>query len=904
MIASLLATKLHVPPRRTNVVQRSHLIARLNDGLQRKLTLICAPAGFGKTTLVSAWLMECARPVAWLSLDEADSDPTRFMHYLIAALQTIAPTVGIDAIAMLQSAQPASHEAMLTSLINDLVALNNEVVLVLDDYQLIEHDIVERAISFLIEHMPPQLHLVIISRAEPQVPLARWRVRNQLNELRAADLRFNDNEAAAFLNHVMGLNLTTDAVATLEQRTEGWIAGLQLAALSMQGRADLEQCVKAFAGNHRYIQDYLIEEMLDHQPQHVRDFLLRTSILERLNGSLCDAVTEQTGSQAQLAALEHKNFLIVPLDDTRQWYRYHHLFADVLRDQLKANQPETIANLHQRASIWYEQHGWLSDAIHHALQAENVAHAADLIERAAPAMRQSRQDATLLSWFKTLPDDVFHARPVLSINAVGAYLAHGDLAGAELRLHDAERWHDTAMQFRERSADLPAHMIVVDDQTLRRLPESIALYRAALMLAHGDITQTMIFAQQALDLVADDDHLICGAATALLGLSHWTSGDLNAACYAYSNGMMRLQRAGHIADAIGGVTALADIYITQGRLHEAMHTYERGLQLAIEHGMPSLRGTADMYVGMSEIMRERNDLAAAEHMIARSQAQGEHIGFPRHPYRWRVALAHLRMAQGNVDDALRLMNEAERVYVSDFFPDVQPIAAIKARAWIALGRLDATLNWVRDHKVSVQDQLSFMREFEHITLARLLLAQASITHDDQALNDLRNFLERLLDAATAGERTGSVIEILLLQSLAHQLYGDISAALQSLAHALKLAEPEGYVRVFVDEGQPLVTVLQTASTHGIAPNYVSQLLNAFGVTTQKPHVPQSLIEPLSEREHAVLRLLKTDLSGPEIAQELVISLNTLRTHTKNIYAKLGVNSRRAAVRQAQELDLF
>jgi LuxR family maltose regulon positive regulatory protein len=907
----MLATKLYFPPPRANVVLRPRLSQRLNEGLHRKLTLISAPAGFGKTTLVSEWLAVCGRPVAWLSLDDGDSDPTRFLTYFVAALQTIAPTVGVGVLGVLQSAQPPPPEAILTVLLNDIAAVADSFVLVLDDYHLIDAQSVDTALLFLLEHMPPQMHLVITTREDPQFPLARLRVRDQMTELRASDLRFTPAEAAAFLKEVMDIDLAVADVAALESRTEGWIAGLQLAALSMRGRTDIGQFVRAFAGDNRYVVDYLVEEVLQRQPERVRSFLLQTSMLDRLYGPLCDAVTGQERGQAQLEALERGNFFVVPLDDTRHWYRYHHLFADVLATHLRVEQPDLVVTLHRRASAWYEQHGSATDAIRHALAAQDFARAANLIELAVPAMSRSRQAATLLGWLMSLPNELIRARPVLSVAYAHLLLDGGEIDGVEDRLRDAEWWLDTTAGSLARP-DAPADaMVVVDEAAFRRLPGAIAVARAGQSLARGDVADTMNYAQRVLDLLPADDHLNRGGVAGFLGLAAWTSGDLEAAHHAFAEGMTHLQMAGNIADAIGGAITLADIRIAQGRLREAMRTYEQALQLAMaqhpEGARPIVRGTADMYVGMSELHHERNDLHAATRCLLKSKDLGEHTGFPQNRYRWCVAMARIREAQGDLDGALELLDEAERRYVSAFSPNVRPIAALKTRVWLAQGRLGEALGWVRDQGLSVDDDLSYLREFEHITLARVFLAQQSI------LEAIR-LLERLLHAAEAGERMGQVIEILVLLSLAHQMQRDIPAALVPLARALTLAEPEGYIRMFVDEGSLMAALLTRMKDEGgRRKEYVARLLSAFSsdiplsvAPSSHPSAlsPQPLVEPLSVRERDVLKLLRTDLSGPQIARELMVSLNTLRTHTKNMYDKLGVTNRRAAVHRAEELGLF
>jgi ATP/maltotriose-dependent transcriptional regulator MalT len=900
----ILSTKLYIPLPRTNVVLRPRLIEWLNERLDRKLTLISASAGFGKTTLVSQWVAACERPVAWLSLDEGDDDSTRFLTHLIAALQTIVENIGEGVFSSLKSPQPPSTESILTALLNEISAIPYKFVLVLDDYHVIDSKRIDDALIFLLKHLPSQMHLVIATRENPQLPLGRLRARGHLTELRAADLRFTPSETASFLNQVMDLGLSADEITALDTRTEGWVAGLQLAALSMHGRKDIPAFIRSFAGDNRYILDYLVEEVLQHQPDHVRSFLLRTSILDRLHGPLCDAVTGQDEGIARLEALERGNFFVVPLDERRQWYRYHHLFAEVLFAHLKEDQPDQVATLHRRASSWYEQHGSSADAISHALAAEDFARAADLVELACPAVGRSGPEAVLLGWLKAIPDELYYCRPVLSVWYAGALLAAGQLDAVEDRLQGAEKWLEKTADIRERQKALPDKMVVVDEEEFRRLPGSIAMYRAAVALVRGDVPVTVKYAQRVLDLVSEDDHLRRGAAAALLGLASWRSGDLEEAHRMFADGIASVKLAGAISDAINGAIALADIRIAQGRLREAMHTYELGLQLATEQGEPELRGTADIYVGMSELHREHDDLHTATQHLLKSKEQGEHTGFPQNRYRWRVAMARIREAQGDLDGALDLLHEAEQLYVSDFFLNVRPIAALKTRVWVAQGKLGEAFDWAREQDLSVQGELCYLREFEHITLTRVLLARYKRDRTDRTMLEAMRLLERLGQAAEDGGRTGSLIEILVVQALAHHMQGDIPAALVPLERALTLAEPEGYVRIFVDEGRPMAALLKAALKQGIAPNYVRPLLTAFGQTEDKTTAKKVLSEPLSEREREVLRLLRTDLSGPEIARELIVSLNTLRTHTKNIYGKLEVNNRRAAVRRAEELDLF
>ena len=522
MPTPILRTKLYVPPPRPQAVQRPRLIARLNEGLHRKLTLISSPAGFGKTSLISEWVAGSGRPAAWLSLDEGDGDSLRFLTCLVSALQTlilngvkgIPADTGHSVMGALESPQPPPIEAILPALLNEVSAIPFDFILVLDDYHLVDDKQVDGALAFLLEHLPPQMHLVITTREDPDLPLARLRARGQLTELRAADLRFAPAEAAEFLTRVMGLTLSTDDIAALEGRTEGWIAGLQLAALSVQGHQDVHGFIRAFAGDHRYIVDYLVEEVLQRQPEPVRDFLLQTSILDRLTGSLCDAVTGQAGGKARLEALQRGNFFVVPLDDLRHWYRYHHLFADVLHMHLMTERPDLTPVLHRRASLWHEQQGSAADAIRHALAGLDFERAAGLIELAAPDLRRSRQDATMLGWMKALPDPLFRARPLLNVEYVGALLSSGALDGLEDRLRDAEQWLDTSADGRAPTEASAAEMVVMDQDGFRRLPGSIAMYRAALALILGDLPATVAYAQRVLDHTSEVEHLWRGAASA------------------------------------------------------------------------------------------------------------------------------------------------------------------------------------------------------------------------------------------------------------------------------------------------------------------------------------------------------------------------------------------------------
>lgn len=907
-MVEILSTKLFIPRPRKNLVSRPRLIERLNAGQDKKLTLIAAPAGFGKTTLLSEWIPSSPHCVTWQSLDEGDHSSSRFWTYFIAALQTLTPDLGKDAQALLNSIQPPAIESILNVLINEINAFDDSFFHVLDDYHLIESAEIDRELAYLIDHQPANLHLIITTREIPHLPLARLRARDQLTELRASDLRFTTSEAAEFLQ-AMSLNLSAGDIAALEDRTEGWIAGLQLAALSMQGRQDVPEFIRAFAGSHRYIVDYLIEEVLQRQSDCVRSFLIQTSILDQLNGPLCDAVCGQAECDVLLETLERGNYFVIPLDDRRHWYRYHHLFGDVLRMHLMSEQADLVPALHRRASEWYEQNGSAAEAIRHALAGQDFERAATLIERVFPAMSRSRQEATLLGWLKTLPEAVVRRRPVLCNLFGGALMQTGELEGVETWLLAAEKYMPPAFEGHD-LLEIRPPAIVEDPEELHRLPGAIAIHRAGQALMLGNVAATIQHARRVLDLAPQDDFLRRGGAAALEGLAYWTLGELEAARRIYPEAIGYLQRAGNLSDSIGCALALADIVIAQGHLHTAMGIYEQALRLASEHGQPNLRGTADMLVGMSELYYEYNDLHSAAQCLQRAIEQGELSGLPQNRYRLRVAMGRIRQAEGDPREALGLLDEAERLFMRDFSPNVRPIPAMMARMHARQGRLNEALDWAREQGLSPEDDLSYLHEFEHITLARILLAHNKGDRSESSLHAASSLLERLLKAAEEGGRMGIAIEILVLQALVYQALGQPSAARLPLERALTLAEPEGFLRIFVDEGSPMRELLREAATRRIMPAYTGKLLAAFGgelgggAVVTLPSIPQSLIEPLSQRELEVLRLFKTELSGPEIARELVVALSTVRTHTKSIYSKLNVNSRRAAVIRAAELGLI
>ncbi len=882
MATPVLSTKLFVPPQRPRAVPRARLVDRLDEGRAagRKLTLIAAPAGFGKTTLVSEWVAEVKvrEPdvrVAWVSLDEGDNDPTRFLSYLLVALGRPPAEPG------------SSPRSIVTDLINDLDRAGSSTIVILDDFQWIEGADVRDIVSFLVEHQPPALHVVVASRSDPLLPLARLRGKGELAELRAADLRFTPDESATFLNEIMGLQLSPADIEALESRTEGWVAGLQLAALSMREHSDTTAFIDAFTGSNRFVIDYLVEEVLQGLPDHVRSFLLETAFLERMCAPLCAALTGRNDSAEMLDALERDNIFVIPLDDERRWYRYHHLFSDVLRARSLREDRDRADDLLRRASVWHEEHGSGEEAIAYALSARDFLRAAHLIERALPDLRRRRQDTTLLAWLKLLPDDVSRRMPVLRAFSAWSMFVGQDLDGADRRFGEVEE----SLASEDGNDSVPG-------EELTKLPATIAAYRAAIAQARGDIDATEAHARRILEVSDPDDHLSRGAGGGLLGLALWAKGDLESAVPTFRDAMASLELAGHLTDAISGTVVMMDMLTVQGRRVAARDAYERAASLAAASGEG---WTIDLQPGRSELSREENDLEGAARLLDAAPTADAHAGVPENRHRWFVAMSRLKEAEGDLDAALVLLDEAERTYLQGYFPDTRSIAAMRTRIWITQERFADATAWAAENVLSADDHPAYLREFHHITLARLLIARFRSVHDASDIADAHRLLDALLAAADAGGRGGSVNEILVLQALALEAEGRLLDAMAPLRRVLSLARPEGYLRLFTDEGAPMAALLDEAGRRAIQPEYVRALRRSFPPAVEPSGEP--VLEPLSDRELTVLRLLVTELSGPQIAGELFISVNTLRTHTKHIFDKLGVNTRPAAVRRAQEQGL-
>lgn len=897
----MITTKLFAPTPRSKLVPRTRLTELLDRTLNpgHRLTLVSAPAGFGKSTLLSDWTARRRGTdvhVAWISLDDRDNVLPVFLSHLWAALAG----AGIDLESEALDAAPKF--VALTAVVNECDRAGRQRpdshwLLVLDDFHVIDDPEVHQAMNFLIDHMFDRLHLLVATRSDPPFPLSRLRSRGQLTEVRAPELRFSPAEAQEFLNEVMGLHLTDSDVRALDERTEGWIAGLQLAALSLRGVAKHDGVVSfiaAFTGSNRFVIDYLVDEVLARQSAQVRDFLLRTSVLHRLTGPLCDAVTGGTDGGRVLDELDRGDVFLVALDAQRRWYRYHHLFQDVLAARLIAEHRQLIPDLHRAASDWYAQHDLVADAVQHALAAGDDDRAAHLMESGLAQLRRTRQDSLLLSWIGALPESVVRRHPVLSIVAAWSLMMAGDLAGMERRLDDAE----AALAAGANDPALMSRWADTDD--LRTAPAMLWVYRAALAQARGDVPATVTNARRALDLAGAEDHLVRGAAGGFLGLAAWAEGDVHEALTTFSQAVRSLHAAGNLVDELDSTVVLSDMWVTAGRPRQARQLYEQALSTATRGGEPYPRATADLHVGLAELDRERNELESAAAHLETARLLAERASITENKYRWSVAAAQVRAAHGDHAGAVTLLAQAEALYRPGFYPQIRPIAAMRARAQIAAGDLAPAQDWARD----LSDDVSFLREYENLTLVRLRLAE-HIRDGAGAgpLRDVLDLLDRLQDAAP--DRDGSLLEIGILRALTLHVQGDRHEALAELERALSDApEPDEYVRLLLDEADPMLALLREAAAgEGALRRHARRILGA-AVGPEASPPDGGLPDPLSDRELEVLRLLDSDLTGPELARQLFVSVNTLRSHTKHIFTKLDVNNRSAAVRRARELGLL
>jgi ATP/maltotriose-dependent transcriptional regulator MalT len=923
----LIRSKLRLPFTRSALVPRLRLQEQIAQGLRGPLTLIAAPAGFGKTTLVASCIARCDLPVAWLSLDERDNQAERFLTYLVAALHGVDYRIGTDATQLVGGMQPAPPEAVLTSLVNDLDALHGKVALVLDDYHVIRSQAVHEAVAFLLAHCPQSFHLAIATRSDPPLPLARLRARGQMVELRAADLGFTEHEAAQFLNDVMGLGLDAGSVAALEERTEGWVAGLQMAALSMRGRTDVLAFIQAFSGTNRYILDYLLEEVLANQPPEIQRFLLHTSILDRLAAPLCDAVLDNgkgpecqredrwtgTGSRAAsrassiLGYLERANLFLVPLDEERTWYRYHHLFADLLYARLQDTcKRQDITGLHARAAQWYEQNGWTYRAIRHASLTSDDAWVERLIEQNYMEMFQRRDSSAIRSWTGELDPERIYRRPRLCIYEATSRSWLGQL--------------DTADLFLDRAEDgIRQEAATPETEAMRG---HLAYVRSRVTAMRGDVGRAIDLCLAAREKTPASNQALLGGIGVMLGYGYFLSGDFVHAVQTLDETIQSGITASAINSTAGAYCVLARLHAVQGRLHRSFEVYQKAAAFARKMGDRDLGAQGVVDVGMADVRCEWNDLDAAlvqlQHGLALLPmwAKADDIALTY------VTLARIHLAKANKRDARKAIEKAiQLVKARGLFSEARDaVRAAQVKLWLAQGELQAAARWAASQvaRSTPDDRSGFENELALVTQARVSVA---LNRSREALT----LLSHLEDAAQSAGRMGRVLEILLLKALAMRETGDTEHAIAALTQCLRLAEPEGYARIFLDEGRPMQMLLaQWLARAGAGPlrDYAVHLVSQFDAAPRgdatvqeavspashvaRPAEPggQALVEPLSQREMEVLHLMSLGKTNKAIARQLIIAPGTVKAHAASIYRKLDVANRTEAVARARHLGIL
>lgn len=922
----LLSTKLFIPLLRPELVNRPHLIEQLNGGLHRKLTLVSAPAGFGKSTLLTEWVNSQrsdtskatheADKIAWISLDESDNDPVRFLAYIITALnrmEGLNMSIGTGALSMLQTPQSPPSESILTALINDLATVSVKVILVLDDYHVIEASSVNDMVSFLLEHLPQQMHLVIATREDPQLPLPRLRARGQLAEIRATDLRFDASEAADFLNTVMKLNLSSDDVAALENRTEGWIAGLHLAAISMQGHNDPSRLIESFTGSHRLVLDYLIEEVLEQQPERVQAFLLQTSILNQFCGDLCDVLTGETDGQETLAYLDKANLFVIPLDEDRHWYRYHHLFADLLRQRMQHTYPERLADLHRRASDWYSRNEATHEATEHALICEDFQRAAQLINNQIDALWERGEHVVLRRWIERFPESVLLSEPQLAILHAYYLQMVGNHEAGEYFFQTME--NHLASQSTSDHTDLDSHAPgqthITGAETLK-LEARIHTLRALIASFNGKITEMIHHANKALEHLPEHATTWRSLAAFALGDAYSFMGNMTDSYRVRAEALRACEAAGNVYYTIVANLKLVATLREQGELPRATDICRQQVEMAGDYGLLETVAVGCLRAVWGEMLAELNQLDEALHQTMLGSKIADHganimmLGFSY------FGLIRVLFSSGDLESGQEIINRVTWLDHETTLPAwiTTHTAVWQARIWLANNHVDAASDWARSQGMdailvdSSLDSIDFFSLYLYVIFARILIAE-------RRFETAIELLQRLETTARGGQRTACVIEILMLQAVAYQSSGDSENAMQVLDQTLALAKPGGFTRIFIDEGPQMAQLLYEALSRYIAPEYVRRLLAAFPddekaqqmeVKTQSDTF--DWVEPLSERELQVLHLVAEGLTNPDIADRLFLSPHTIKVHTRNIYEKLGVHNRTQAVIRARGLGIL
>lgn len=921
-VLSILETKLYIPRPHRQIVDRVALTQRIDDSIKanHRLILISAPAGFGKSTLLSQWAAQTQSQVAWYSLDEGDNDRTRFLTYLIASLQTLQPDIGETALRMQQSPQPPPLEEVLINLINDMLVWDNDVSIVLDDYHLITDGDIHRTMEFMLDHIPPRIHFIVSSRTEPPFSLARLRVRNAFTEVNETDLRFQDDEASAYLNRVMELNLSPEEIGVLEKRTEGWIAGLQMAALSIQNRPDKSRIIHSLSGTNRYILDYLIEEVLESQPLLIQSFMLKTSILDHLSGELCEYVLgddfieseeahvdetlvinpkEPGYGQLLLESLDKQNLFILPLDDKRQWYRYHRLFSELLRNQLSNKHPDLIPTLHLRASDWCERNDLLSEAVRHALASGDHDRAAKLVGQHALSLVYFGNLTTLARWLEALPNKVKETHPWLCIAHAWALTFAGQLDQVAGLIHCAEGSLDA----------------IQDPVEKDRVAGIVDALRAYLLAIRGSMSLAAEFAREALKLLPNDDLKLRGFSAMLLATVLRWNGDLSEAIDAYHQAITINQSAGDYNVLVESLCDLAELQALHGELQQSIQTCHKALEVGskqLKQTGVRLQSHGYAHIRLSDALLEYNDLEQAQKYALEGLALVEDWGQADLLVRVYLELSRVLLASKEIEGAQAALRDAMHPAM-DLSPwYVTRVEAQQATIDLRQGNYREALAWADETFRNLPAQLEFQHFETYLAIVRVELAAIrELDKEVESAQWVISLLEDLLELANQRGAKRYLIEALVLDALLNDTLGQTAKSRQSLTSALGLGEAHGFLRVFLDEGLPLEQLLAELRTSGenIQDDYLDKLLESFSADhsqdgPRRDYVQQDLVEPLSERELEVLGYLDTHLTSTEIADVLSIATSTVRSHIKSIYSKLNVHNRNEAVIRAQELDLL
>lgn len=912
MVSQILETKLYIPQIRGKLASRQHLIDRLNDNPDRKLILITAPAGYGKSTLVSGWANRQQGSVAWLSLEELDNELNRFMTYLIAALQSVKPEIGAEALLMLGSPQTVPTETILTTLISDIAfvvasredseLISANLTLVLDDYHFIKSQVIHDAIEFLLRHLPSGFQMIIVSRMDPPLRISRLRARRELMEVREADLRFTLEETQHILNHIEQLNLTETQVERISRRTEGWITGLHLAVLTMRNHkqrdVNLNHFIEHFTGDNRFIADYLIDEVIDSQTDTIKEFLLLTSVLDRMTGGLCDAVTDQQNSQTILEQLESSNLFLIAMDDRRQWYRYHHLFADLLRHRLQITQPELIRTLHGRAALWHEKHTGIAQAIEHYLKARDYESAVTLIEKVGLTMIHQYEFAQLPAWLAQLPDTVIQANTLLRVCHawVQYHISQTGVSETELQgIEDALR------------SDVSAGN--TNPSRMQELQGQVAALRTYIALYNDELDRAIELAHQTLDILSTESTIRAPIAM-ILGHAYFRTDKITAAQQAYTEAKTISHRIGNTYQMIAAMCNLGAVEAVQAHLNKALSIFQDLIDMSDKRkgeGKQQFSVMGHVYIAASQFLYQFNHLETAREAIQEGIRLGKYYNRSDILIDGYTMLARIHHAQGDFDVAHATLQQVDGLLQNPQSDPAQRYWAevCRVRLWLTQGRSLEARRWADESGLRLDDEIGFLHNPEYILFVHILISE--IEPDSPNKSDVLNLLNRLIEKAEARGRIDKVLEMYCLYALAYYSYGEIETALQALRRALSLAEPEGFIRVFVDYDSTMAQLLNEAVKNGIYPEYCNELLKSFperNETNNSDRAQSELVDPLTDRELGVLRLMSQDYAYQEIADELVVSLNTVRYHTKNIYSKLGVNKKSHAITEARKLNLI